>query len=221
MDGGVQLNSFRTTTGFFQSHQVSLHDQYRNLTVRLMQSKSTFQRWWPVCFYSNTVFWIIYLLYCLHSPKICKRSVEKYRSCGSYGTLSKGTHFLCVFCEVGVVQQRTETQAGMVQDGLNSEQYESRSKEITCLPEQRTVWVCQPFLGSFLHQEAGWEDAHWPALHRSLPGILPQDHVTGKSTWSIATHGWMCWQFLSSNSPFGFLSGPLFLSLQIQTVRWK
>ena len=42
--------------------------------------------------------------------------MEKYKS---YGTLSKTTHFLSVFCEVDVVQQCTEAQAGMVLDGLN------------------------------------------------------------------------------------------------------
>ena len=41
--------------------------------------------------------------------------MEKYKK---YGILSKTTHFLSVFCEAGVVQQRTEAQAGMVQDGL-------------------------------------------------------------------------------------------------------
>ena len=41
--------------------------------------------------------------------------MEKYKS---YGTLSKTTHFLGVFCEAGVVQQSTEAQAGMVQDEL-------------------------------------------------------------------------------------------------------
>ena len=44
-----------------------------------------------------------------------KRSVEKYES---YGTSSKTTHFLSVFCEVDVVQQCTEAQAGVVQNGF-------------------------------------------------------------------------------------------------------
>ena len=42
--------------------------------------------------------------------------MEKYKS---YGALSKTTHFLSVFCGTGVVQQRTEAQAGVVQDGLS------------------------------------------------------------------------------------------------------
>ena len=42
----------------------------------------------------------------------------KYKS---YGTLSKTTHFLSVFCEADVVQQCAESQAGVVQDGLMSE----------------------------------------------------------------------------------------------------
>ena len=41
--------------------------------------------------------------------------MEKYKS---YGTFSKTTHFLTVFCEAGVVQQCAEAQAGIVQDGL-------------------------------------------------------------------------------------------------------
>ena len=53
----------------------------------------------------------------LHAHKIWKRSVEKYKS---YGTLSKTTHFLSEFCEVGVVQQCTEAQAGVVQDELTA-----------------------------------------------------------------------------------------------------
>ena len=43
-----------------------------------------------------------------------KRSAGKYKS---YGTLSKTTRFLSVFCEADVVQQCTEAQAGVVQDG--------------------------------------------------------------------------------------------------------
>ena len=50
----------------------------------------------------------------MHAHKLWKRSVEKYKS---YGTLSKTTQFLSVFCEAGVVGQCTEAQAGMVQDG--------------------------------------------------------------------------------------------------------
>ena len=81
-----------------------------------MLSKSPFQRWGLVCFYRNTVFLTIYngLLYALHTPKIWKRSGEKYKS---YGILSKTTHFLSVFCEECVVQQCTEPHAGVVQYG--------------------------------------------------------------------------------------------------------
>ena len=43
--------------------------------------------------------------------------MEKYKS---YGPLSETTHFPSVFCEVGVVQQCTEAQAGVVQDVLRS-----------------------------------------------------------------------------------------------------
>ena len=42
----------------------------------------------------------------------------KYKS---YGTLNKTTYFLSVFCEVAVVQQRTEAQAAVVQDVLMDE----------------------------------------------------------------------------------------------------
>ena len=110
-------NSFRAITRFFWLHQVSQQDQYRNIMVRMMQSKSPFQRWRLVCFHSNTVFIPVYnrLLYNLYTHKIWKRSVEIYKS---YGTLSKTTHFLTEFCEAGVVQQCTEAQAGVVQDGL-------------------------------------------------------------------------------------------------------
>ena len=41
----------------------------------------------------------------------------KYKS---YGTLSKTTHFLSVFCEAGVVQLCTEAQAEEIQDGLKA-----------------------------------------------------------------------------------------------------
>ena len=52
--------------------------------------------------------WIVtYYMVCVHT-EFWKRSVDKYKS---YGTLSKTTHFLSVFCEVGVVQQCTEAQA--------------------------------------------------------------------------------------------------------------
>ena len=47
----------------------------------------------------------------MHTHKIWKRSVEKYKC---YGALSKTTHFLSVTCEAGVVQQCTEAQAGVV-----------------------------------------------------------------------------------------------------------
>ena len=43
--------------------------------------------------------------------------MEKYKS---YGTLSETTHFLSVFCGAGVVQQCTEAQAGVDQDGFNA-----------------------------------------------------------------------------------------------------
>ena len=63
---------------------------------------STFQRWWLVCFHSNMVFLIYNGRLCSLPPRtIRKRSVEKHKS---YGTLSKTTHFLSVFCEAGVVQ---------------------------------------------------------------------------------------------------------------------
>ena len=112
-----RLNSFRSTTRFFPLRWASLQDQYQNFTVRLMHSKSPFQRWCQVCFHSNIVFLTIYnsLLYSLHTRNIGMRSVEKYKN---YGTLSKTTHFLSVFCEAGVVQQCTEAQAGVVQDGF-------------------------------------------------------------------------------------------------------
>ena len=57
------------------------------------------------------------LLCSLHTHKIWKRSVEKYRT---YVTLSKTTHFLSVFCEAGMVQQYMEAQTGVVQDGLRT-----------------------------------------------------------------------------------------------------
>ena len=115
----TSLNSFRTATRFFWLCQVSLQDQHQNFAVRLMQSKIPFQRWRLVCFHCKTVFLTVYnsLLYSLHTRNIGMRSVEKYKN---YGTLSKTTHFLSVFCEAGVVQQCTEAQAGVVQNGLRT-----------------------------------------------------------------------------------------------------
>ena len=112
------INSYRTTTAFFPLHQSSpIQDQYWNCTVMLTQSKSLFERWQLVCFHSNTVFLKVCnrLLYSLRTHETWKRSVEKYKS---YGTLSKSIHFLSVFCEADVVQQCTEAQTGLVQDGL-------------------------------------------------------------------------------------------------------
>ena len=43
--------------------------------------------------------------------------MEKYKS---YGTLSKTTNFSSVFCGVGVFQQCTEAQAGVVKEELIS-----------------------------------------------------------------------------------------------------
>ena len=54
------FNSFRTATQFLQLSWASLRDQYRNFTVRLMRSKSPYQRWQLVCFLGNTVFLIIH-----------------------------------------------------------------------------------------------------------------------------------------------------------------
>ena len=98
---------------------MSLQNQYQNFTVRLMQSKSPFRRRRLVCFQSNTLFLKMYnnLSYSLHTQKIWKRSVGKYKS---YGTLSKTTHFLSVSCQAGVAQQCTEAPASMVQDGLST-----------------------------------------------------------------------------------------------------
>ena len=109
---------FRTATGFFLLRRASLEDQYRNFTVRLMQSKSPFQSWQLVCFQSNTVFFKIYnsLLYSVHTHKIWNRSEEKYKS-----YVSKTSHFLVVFCETGMVLQCTEAQAGMVQGWIKDE----------------------------------------------------------------------------------------------------
>ena len=83
---------------------------------RLTQLMFPFQRWQLVCFHSDAVFLEIYnkFLHNLPTHKIWKRSVKKYKS---YGILSETTHFLSVFCEAGVVQQCTETQASLVQDG--------------------------------------------------------------------------------------------------------
>ena len=104
-----KLNSLRTATRVFRLCQVSLQDQYQNFMVRLMRSISPFQGWLLVCFPSNTVFLTIYnsLLYSLHTHKIWKRSVEKYKC---YGSLSTTIHFPSMFCEVGVVEQCTEEQ---------------------------------------------------------------------------------------------------------------
>ena len=104
---------------FFHLRWASLQHQYQKLNVRLMQSMSSFQRWHLICFQSNTVFikQIIAYYYRLYTHKIWKRSVEKYQS---YWTLSKTTHFLSVICEVHVVQQCTEAQAGMVPEGLKT-----------------------------------------------------------------------------------------------------
>ena len=49
-------------------------------------------------------------LHSLHTRKIWKRSLEKYKNCR---TVSKTTH------ERGVFQQRTEAEAVVVQDGLS------------------------------------------------------------------------------------------------------
>ena len=54
------LNSFRTTAWFFWLRWASLQGRYGNCTVRLTKSESLFQRWWLVCFHSNTVFRQIY-----------------------------------------------------------------------------------------------------------------------------------------------------------------
>ena len=56
--------------------------------------------------------------------------MEKYKS---YGTLSKTTHFLSLFCEAGVVQQSTEAQAGLVKDGLNKKRTPSKETSSTLL----------------------------------------------------------------------------------------
>ena len=79
---------------------------------------SPFQKWQLVCFHSNTMFLTVCnsLFSNLHTHKIWRRSVGKYES---YETFSKTVHFLSVFCEMDVVQQCTEAQAGMVQDGLS------------------------------------------------------------------------------------------------------
>ena len=112
----TSVHSFRTTTGFLPRRWASLQDQYRNLSVRLAQSKSPFQRRRLVCFQSNTIFLEAdsRLSYSLLAHKIWKRSVEKYKR---YETLSKTTHFLSAFSEASGVQQWTETEAGLVQDG--------------------------------------------------------------------------------------------------------
>ena len=69
----------------------------------------------PSSFGSSDFGWLMaYYVVCIHT-KFWKRSVDKYKS---YGTLSKTTHFLSVFCKADAVQQCTEAKAGMVQDGL-------------------------------------------------------------------------------------------------------
>ena len=47
-----------------------------------------------------TIYIIAYYSVCIHT-KLGKRTLEKYRS---YGTLSKTTYFLSVFCEAVLVQ---------------------------------------------------------------------------------------------------------------------
>ena len=101
-------NSFGTTTGHAERH-------YRT-NIRILRFG-----WWSQSppfkdgsrFVSKATqfFSTAYnsLLYNLYTHKIWKSSKEKYKS---YGTLNKTT------CEVGVVQQCTEAQAGLVQDGL-------------------------------------------------------------------------------------------------------
>ena len=104
-----RIKYFGTATGFFRLRGASLQDQYRNFPGRLMQSKSPFQSYgWSV--FIATVLWTVCnsLLHWLHTHKIWKRSVEKYKR---YGTLSKITHFLSVFCEAGMVQQCTEAES--------------------------------------------------------------------------------------------------------------
>ena len=97
---GNPINSFRTQ--FLQLHRASLQDQYQNLRFCWCSQSPQFKDggW----FVSS-----------LHTHKIWKSSVEKYKSCE---TLSKTLHFLCVFCEAGVVQQCTKAQLGVVQEGL-------------------------------------------------------------------------------------------------------
>ena len=68
--------------------------------------------------------------------------MEKYKS---YGTLGKTTHFLSVFCEVGVVQQCTVAQAGVVWDGLTRQQ--SDEQHCPLIP------VYTMFLVSLCHEE--------------------------------------------------------------------
>ena len=103
---GYAEHHYRTNTGI--------------LRLGWSSQKSPFQRWRLICFHSNTVFLTIRNSpwYSLHKHKMWKRSVEKYKSCG---TLSNATHFLSVFCEACVVQQCTEAQAGVVQDGFRNQ----------------------------------------------------------------------------------------------------
>ena len=97
------FNFFRTATRFFRLWQASLQDQYLNFMVRLMQSKSHFQRWRLICLHSNTVFFkkkkhiIAYYIVCIHT-KFGRDLSRKYKR---YRALSKTIHFLSVFCEAG------------------------------------------------------------------------------------------------------------------------
>ena len=97
----------------------------QNITVRPISAfyglvdaaKSPFQRWQLVCFHSNTFFLTTYnsLVYivCIHTN--FGRDLQRNKC---YVILSKTTHFLSVFCEVGVVKQCTKAQAGVAQDRL-------------------------------------------------------------------------------------------------------
>ena len=111
-----KLNVLRTTTRFLVMLSVTTRP-VPEFYCWVDAEKSPFQRLWLVCFLSNRVFVTICtsLLHSLHMHKIWKKSVGKYKSCG---TLSKTTHFLHVLCEGGVVQLCTEAQTGVVQDGL-------------------------------------------------------------------------------------------------------
>ena len=75
--------------------------------------------------------------------KIWKRFVEKYKI---YGTLSKTIHCLNALCEARMVQECTEAQTGVVQDGLSDELrqlcYKSQGKGQYGLPLQFQVMNC-------------------------------------------------------------------------------